>query len=129
MNIRFDNNVMKHLKGHAVNLIPWFFLVLILFVLSGCDTATYENSSLSGCYALNNDISIQLWFDGVDEFEEIYWTDLSGTVSYAGKYYVSQNELRLEYYSYDPDVYTLYINPGFISLDGEPYYLVGDQCM
>ena len=118
--------------GKAVNDIKALvFLVAIFMCLacSACDTASYENSSLSGCYALNNEIFNQFWFDGTGEFEEIYWNAVSGTVSYGGKYYVSQNEIYLEYYGYDPEVYTLYIYPSSISIGGGSYYWIGDGCM
>ncbi len=123
--------ICKH-ACKAANITKYIFFwiaIFICFTCGACDTASYENSSLSGCYALNNEIFHQFWFNGVNEFEEIYWTEVSGTVSYAGTYNVSQNELYLEYYGYDPEVFSLYIYHGSISIDGGSYYWIGDSCM
>ncbi len=104
-------------------------IIILCLALASCDSSiVYENASLSGCYSQNNEIFHQFWFDGVSEFEDIFWTPESGTVSYAGTYTVSENELYLEYYSYDPEQYTLFIYNDGITLDDTPYYYSGQEC-
>jgi hypothetical protein len=111
------------------------FYIIILFVLlclitTACDSnIPYENSSINGCYAMNDGLFNQFWFDGVSEFEEIYWTSISGSISYYGRYTVSQNKLYLEYYSYDPEMYELYLYSDGITIDDTWYPYAGQECM
>ena len=120
----------KNLSSLKPLLIIIMALTMQLFIW-GCDpggSIPYTNESLYGCYAMNNEIFNQLWFDGISEFVEIYWTSESGEVSYGGNYRVSQYELRLDYYDYDPEVYELVLYTDGFTLDGTPYYYVGYEC-
>jgi len=108
--------------------LPGIFFIVCIF-MAGCDSEEqYTNANLSGCYAMNNDIFHQYWFDGVSEFVDIYYTPESGTVSYSGTYQISYHELYLEYYSYDPEYHELYLYNGGFELDGTPYAYIGEEC-
>lgn len=122
--------MFKNLSSLKPLLIIIMAVTIQLFIW-GCDlggSIPYTNESLYGCYAMNNEIFNQLWFDGISEFVEIYWTSESGEVPYGGNYQVSQYELRLDYDDYDPEVYELVLYTDGFTLDGTPYYYVGYEC-
>jgi len=106
-----------------------YYLLLACCIMTGCESPEqYTNARLKGCYAMNNDISHQYWFDGISQFIDIYYNPLSGTVSYAGTYEISYHELYLEYYSYDPEYHELFLYSWGFELDGTPYYYIGEDC-
>lgn len=100
---------------------------LLLLAVAGCDPAVYENASLNGCYAQES-LYRQLWFDGVEEFWDIYYNALSGTVSYGGVYRVEQNRLILEYYSYDPEYYDMRLYSDGFYLGSTWFEYTGAEC-
>lgn len=86
------------------------------------------NAGLNGCYAMNNDITFQLWFDGEGQFQDIAWNPFSGSITYSGSYQVSNGQLSLHYDDGSTKTYKLVIYKDGIKLDGTPYNYVGSQC-
>ena len=102
---------------------------VLLLAVAGCDNAVYENASLNGCYAqVIGDSIFQLWFDGVEEFRDIRWTFLTGTVSWGGVYRVEQNRLILDYYSYDTEYHDLRLYDDGFYLGDDWYEYAGPSC-
>ena len=125
VNCLLDKGALKGRNRSILVLSIWVWGQLAV----GCNVE-YENAALSGCYAMDNTVFHQMWFDGVEQFEEIFWTPESGSVYYSGTYSVSDYELRLDYYSYDSEVYTLVLYANGFTLDGGALYVyVGDECL
>jgi hypothetical protein len=86
------------------------------------------NASLQGCYAMNDGVSFQLWFDGSERFQDIAFNPLSGQVVYGGSYTVANGKLTLHYDDGTIKEYSLVIYSGYITLNGTPYTYAGAQC-
>lgn len=134
MNVRLHNKkfFFRNRLRDLYNMCrPVLAVLSVCLVFSSCDytRVPYENASLNGCYSMGDSVFHQFWFDGAAEFTEIYWTEISGEVYYSGTYQVSDHELYLDYYGYDPEVYRLNLYSNGFTLDGgAPYYYIGEEC-
>ena len=85
-------------------------------------------ASIRGCWAMNGDITFQLWFDGGNYFMDISWNSLSGTITYDGNYQVGGGALYLNYSDGSNKTYGIQFDGQNLVLDGTPYAWAGENC-
>jgi len=103
----------------------------ILFDGSALDGAggASSNADLSGCYTEPDSATMNsYWFDGAQACSHSMWNSLSGSVSYACTYQVSEGTVDISYDDGSSESYSVSVVDGGIELDGNYFEYSGGQC-
>jgi hypothetical protein len=84
--------------------------------------------SIRGCWALNGDITFQLWFDGNNYFKDISYNPYSGSITYDGNYEVGGGKLYLNYSDGTNKVHGVQFDGQNLYLDSSRYVWAGETC-